>query len=111
MIAYITIHCVKKETSEINASLYALKECIRARAKSSSKNPYVPYRASNLTRLLRESSENEEAKLCIIATIAPNATDTEHPMETLKTVSSLAGNETFTSSDEPHVFCPDQKKK
>lgn len=101
----------QKETSDINASLYALKECIRARAKSSSKNPYVPYRASNLTRLLRESSENEEAKLCVIATIAPNATDTEHTMETLKTVSSLAGNETFTSSNEPRVFCPGQRKK
>jgi kinesin family protein 2/24 len=100
----------QKETQEINASLYALKECIRARAKSSFKSPYVPYRASNLTRLLRESLENEDSKLCVIATIAPNATDTEHTMETLKTVSSIAGNEAQIYSDEPRTFYPNHKK-
>ena len=32
-------------------------------------------------------------------------------METLKTVSSLAGNEALISNDEPRVFCLGQEKK
>ena len=48
---------------------------------------------SLLTKILRESFEREEARLSIIATAAPNATDTEHTMETLKTVARLVGME------------------
>lgn len=80
----------QKESTEINASLFALKECIRARSEGKS---YVPYRSSNLTRILRETLEQQGSKLCIVATVAPNATDTEHSMETLKTITSLVGTE------------------
>jgi kinesin family protein 2/24 len=82
------------ESNEINASLYALKECIRARsssASSQSQQGYVPYRSNNLTRVLRESLERQDASLAVIATVAPNATDTEHTIQTLKTVSTLSG--------------------
>lgn len=79
------------ESNEINASLYALKECIRARSSSSSSR-YVPYRSNNLTRVLRESLERQDARLAVIATVAPNATDTEHTIQTLKTVSTLIGS-------------------
>jgi kinesin family protein 2/24 len=81
------------ESNEINASLYALKECIRARSSSSnSQHGYVPYRSNNLTRVLRESLERPDALLAVIATVAPNATDTEHTIATLKTVSTLSGS-------------------
>lgn len=91
----------QKESNEINASLWALKECTRTRAlasrggnnKSKKKNIVIPYRSNNLTRLLRESFERESARLCVIATVAPNATDTEHSMETLRFVSQLVGSE------------------
>lgn len=80
----------QKESTEINSSLWALKECIRARASGSSSNAGpIPYRSSNLTRILRETLERDDAQLCVIATVAPNATDTEHSIETLKTVSQL----------------------
>jgi len=49
----------------------------------------IPYRSSNLTRILRESLEREDAQLCVVATVAPNATDTEHSLETLKTATQL----------------------
>ena len=78
------------ESSEINASLYALKQCIRAKM-SRSLNNHVPYRASKLTRALRESLEQPDASLLVVATVAPNATDTEHSIETLKTVTDLMG--------------------
>lgn len=78
----------QKESAEINASLWALKECIRARATNSSR---IPYRSSNLTRILRESFEREDAKLTVIGCLAPNASDTEHTMETLRTITTIIG--------------------
>lgn len=71
------------ESSEINSSLYALKECIRARQNGSK---HIPYRSSLLTRVLRECLEDDTNLLTVVATVAPNATDTEHTLETLKTV-------------------------
>jgi kinesin family protein 2/24 len=80
----------QKESTEINSSLWALKECIRARADGKHHQTVVPYRSSNLTRILRESLERKDAQLCVIATVAPNATDTDHTIETLKTATNLA---------------------
>jgi kinesin family protein 2/24 len=73
------------ESTEINASLYALKQCIRAVKESSN---HIPYRTSLLTRILREGLQG---RLAVIATLAPNAIDTEHSLETCKTVSDLMG--------------------
>ena len=92
----------QKESAEINASLWALKECIRARARGSKKTGLIPYRSSNLTRILRESLERDDARLCVVATVAPNATDTEHTLETLKTVSSLVAVEGAMEEMESH---------
>ena len=80
--------------------LYALKECIRARA---SKNARIPFRSSSLTRILKESFERDGARLCVIACVAPNATDTEHTMETLKTVASIVGVDDQISEEKAHV--------
>ena len=89
----------QKETAEINASLYALKECIRARATSATR---IPFRSSNLTRLLKESFERDGSRLCVIACVAPNATDTEHTMETLKTVASIVGVDDQIKEEKAH---------
>merc|ERR1711957_401758 len=62
----------QKETAEINASLWALKECVRARVN---KLKRIPFRSSSLTRILKESFERDGARLCVIACVAPNATD------------------------------------
>lgn len=93
----------QKESAEINASLYALKECIRARA---SKNARIPFRSSNLTRILKESFERDGARLCVIACVAPNATDTEHTMETLKTVASIVGVDDQIRENKAHEVVP-----
>ena len=88
----------QKESNEINASLWALKECTRTRAlasmggKKKETKVIIPYRSNNLTRLLRETFERDSARLSVIATVAPNATDTEHSMETLRFVSQLVGS-------------------
>ena len=85
-----------KEGAEINASLYALKECVRQRAMNSTR---IPFRNHNLTRILRDSF-HPSAKLCVIAALSPNATDTEHTIETLRFVTSLGGNESQVKEGE-----------
>lgn len=83
----------QRESTDINLSLWALKECIRARASRKELNADTRYRLSNLTRILRTAIEQKDAQLAVIATVAGNATDTEHTLETLKTVSSLVAME------------------
>ena len=46
-----------------------------------------------MTRVLKESFESKDANLCVIACVAPNATDTEHTIETLRTVATICGVE------------------
>lgn len=102
-----------RESAEINASLHALKECIRYRckeqraiAKSNSnagdgnddeeqRQVHVPYRGSQLTRVLHESFTRPGSYLAAIGTISPTSMDTEHTLSTLKTLQLLlsdAGN-------------------
>lgn len=90
------------ESTEINASLYALKECIRVRTcnRKAQHKVHVPYRSSNLTRVLRESLENEDATLAVIGCIAPEATATEHTIQTLKTLCNLIGSEWHEGKQE-----------
>jgi kinesin family protein 2/24 len=89
----------RAESAEINSSLYALKECIRARAVMAAsataaplqkKQLVIPYRASTLTRILRPHLESG-GPLAVVATVSPSATDTEHTLQTLDTVSTLLG--------------------
>jgi len=100
-----------KESAEINASLHALKECIRYRAKEQRQagregadgqpraQVHVPYRGSYLTRVLHESFTRPGSRLAAIGTVAPAATDVEHTLSTLRTLQLLVGE--AASSDAP----------
>lgn len=101
----------QQESTAINESLFYLKECIRARASGGKKNGPIPYRSSNLTRILRESLERDDAQLCVVATVAANATDTEHSIETLKTVTQLAAMESTVEEMNTHEFTPIEKNQ
>jgi len=87
----------RKETAEINASLYALKECVRFRrlkfAASGNPSVHVPYRNSPLTRVLAECFVRNDAGLAVIGTMSPASIDTEHSLATLKTINAIGGNE------------------
>ena len=77
----------RKEAAEINSSLMTLKECIRHRAMAAArpdKKVHIPYRGSNLTKVLKNSLSNPEAHTTVIATASPAATDTEHTMCTFQ---------------------------
>lgn len=87
----------RKETAEINASLYALKECVRFRclkfSGSGKSNVHVPYRNSPLTRVLAECFVREDAGVAVIGTVSPAAIDTEHSIATLKTINAIGGKD------------------
>ena len=70
----------RKEGAQINSSLAALKECIRARAAAAA---FVPYRKSKLTLLLKACFA-EGSATCVIATVSPASKDTEHSLNTLR---------------------------
>ena len=72
------------EGAEINKSLLALKECIRAMDGEGSK--HVPFRASKLTLSLRDSfiSKKYNCKVIMIACICPGNSSADHTLNTLR---------------------------
>ncbi|XP_056684060.1 kinesin-like protein KIN-13A isoform X2 [Spinacia oleracea] len=68
------------EGAEINKSLLALKECIRALDNDQN---HIPFRGSKLTEVLRDSFVGN-SKTVMISCISPNAGSCEHTLNTLR---------------------------
>ena len=81
----------RREGAEINASLFALKECIRSyNQNKDGQKVVIPFRQSSLTKVLAEAF-HKNAQLSVICTASPCCTDTEHSITTLRTGFNLSG--------------------
>ncbi|CAO2841954.1 unnamed protein product [Amaranthus hypochondriacus] len=70
----------RMEGAEINKSLLALKECIRALDNDQN---HIPFRGSKLTEVLRDSFVGN-SRTIMISCISPNAGSCEHTLNTLR---------------------------
>lgn len=86
----------QQEGAEINASLHALKECVR-HAASRQQVPTHVFRGSSLTKLLARAFLRNDSRnaplLNVICTASPCTSDTEHTLTTLRTAVALGGFE------------------
>lgn len=69
------------EGAEINKSLLALKETIRSMGR---RGAYVPFRASTLTQVLKDSFTSPRASTCMVAMVSPGLHSCEHSLNTLR---------------------------
>eukprot|EP00871_Galdieria_phlegrea_P003954 jgi/Galph1/455/GphlegSOOS_G5198.1 len=71
----------RMEGAEINKSLLALKECIRALGQNHS---HTPFRGSKLTLVLKDSFVSPNSRTVMIANVSPSASNCEHTLNTLR---------------------------
>jgi hypothetical protein len=87
----------KGDVSE-SSSFDILMESIRARTSGRVRNN--PYRASNnLTKIMQESLESPDSRICLLATISPIATSTESTLSTLSSLTKVMSG----YSEQPEV--------
>ena len=67
--------------AEINKSLLALKECIRALDMDKT---HVPFRQNKLTLVLKDSFVGGDCRTVMIANISPSNQSCEHTLNTLR---------------------------
>lgn len=94
----------RQEGAEINKSLLALKECIRA---MSLRKRHIPFRGSKLTRILRESFVGR-CHTCVIATISPCQSDCEDTLNTLRYADRIKELKRGTNALRPDMPVPCQ---
>jgi len=86
------------EGAEINKSLLALKECIRA---LDAKSNHVPFRTSKLTMVLRDSFiSSAKSKIVMIACTNPGSSNADHTINTLRYAERLK-TEKITAYNKP----------
>ena len=71
------------EGADINTSLLALKEVIRALATGGSMT-HIPFRGSKLTQVLKDSFVGDNSRCCMVACISPDIGNCEQTLNTLR---------------------------
>ena len=100
----------RMEGAEINKSLLALKECIRA---MDNKKGHTPFRGSKLTQVLKASFTGRNSKTVMIANVSPSSANVEDTLNTLRyadRVKDMSGNRSGVSRKENERY-PGKRKK
>jgi kinesin family protein 2/24 len=109
-----------RETREINTSLSVLKDCIRGKAQSDllalsggsklkQRKPYVPFRQSALTKVLKHVFEPAGSRACktvVIACLNPSLADVGPSKNTLRYAEMLRVLLPTTNKLEPSLVNP-----
>jgi kinesin family protein 2/24 len=91
----------QREGAKINASLAALKDCIRATAAGAK---FVAFRQNRLTQLLRGCfASTRPHPTVVIATVSPSSKDTEHSLNTLRHACIMDGQGDGKARQSAHV--------
>eukprot|EP00574_Skeletonema_japonicum_P000204 CAMPEP_0201741134 /NCGR_PEP_ID=MMETSP0593-20130828/46657_1 /ASSEMBLY_ACC=CAM_ASM_000672 /TAXON_ID=267983 /ORGANISM="Skeletonema japonicum, Strain CCMP2506" /LENGTH=1149 /DNA_ID=CAMNT_0048235461 /DNA_START=88 /DNA_END=3540 /DNA_ORIENTATION=+ len=78
-----TCRTTRMEGAEINKSLLALKEVIRALATGDSMKR-IPFRGSKLTQVLKEGFVGKNSRTVMVTCVAPNMLNCDHTLNTLR---------------------------
>ena len=95
----------RMEGAEINTSLLALKEVIRALATGDSM-AHVPFRGSKLTQVLKESFVGESCRSVMIACVSPSIGDCEQTLNTLRYANRVKERNSDTGELSALVVAP-----
>ena len=100
----------RKEGAEINQSLLALKECVRA---MDSKSSHLPFRQSKLTMALRESftAGKDKSRLIMLACVSPNKSSADHTLNTLRYAERLKDRQGQASQSVTSKYMVKESKK
>lgn len=94
------------EGAEINKSLLALKECIRALDND---QIHIPFRGSKLTEVLRDSFVGN-SRTVMISCISPNAGSCEHTLNTLRYADRVKSLSKSGNSRKDQTVIPSSKE-
>ncbi|KAK2596647.1 hypothetical protein QQS21_006268 [Conoideocrella luteorostrata] len=112
-----------KEAKEINVSLSVLKDCIRGKVEADAvmgaqakRRPYVPFRQSTLTKVLKHVFDPAGSRICknvIMACVNPNLLDIGASRNTLRYAEMLRvfvsqGKEAKYKADVPMTWSNEQ---
>lgn len=107
----------RMEGADINTSLLALKEVIRALANRAlekkgmgvgPKQVHTPFRGSKLTQVLKDSFVGDMTRTCMIACVSPAHSNCEHTLNTLRYADRVKEHQTNPDAVAEHAHMEEE---